>query len=313
MGKIVCNGVSINFQQIGKGKDVVLIHGLAANHAFWHINVLFSLVRNYRVTVFDLRGHGYSSMPKSGYTSKDMAEDLHELFNRLGITNAHIVGHSFGGVVALHFASMFPDRVNKLIIADSRIRAFQSTNRPCDWSNWNKAKEKLDNIGINMPEEETEAGFWLLEQLALPELRQAREILKDSPIAIPYSEWGGGKRSAEKWLNLLRTTSAKKEIMDIAGLSQNALSNVQHPVLAIYGENSPTLPSLSGLKELWDNCQSAVVSGAGHFFPLTRPKLFVEIVNQFLSETDQQKTELIYWDEEVKQDRKNEIKSKKIA
>ena len=57
---------------------------MAANHAFWNLNLLLPLAREYRVTTYDLRGHGYSEMPPRGYTSADFAEDL------VGLPNYHI-------------------------------------------------------------------------------------------------------------------------------------------------------------------------------------------------------------------------------
>ena len=114
MSTINCNGVTINYRTVGKGEDVVFIHGLGANCAFWHLNVLLPLGRKYRVTVYDLRGHGYSTMPSSGYTSEDMADDLHHLINHLGIKKAHLIGHSLGGVIALHYAALYPERVSSI-------------------------------------------------------------------------------------------------------------------------------------------------------------------------------------------------------
>jgi pimeloyl-ACP methyl ester carboxylesterase len=95
------NGVALNYRSAGEGSDVMLIHGLAANHAFWRLDALLPLARRHRVTVFDLRGHGYSSAARSGYTTADMAGDLCALLDQLDIAQAHLVGHSYGGVVGL--------------------------------------------------------------------------------------------------------------------------------------------------------------------------------------------------------------------
>ena len=85
MAKAKLNGIDVHYQIKGSGRDVVLIHGFAANSAFWNIKILLTLARDYRVTVYDLRGHGYSSMPAAGYTSADMATDLRILLYQLGI------------------------------------------------------------------------------------------------------------------------------------------------------------------------------------------------------------------------------------
>jgi len=282
MGAIDCKGLTINYRTVGRGEDVVLIHGLGANLAFWHLNVLLSLGRKYRVTVYDLRGHGYSSMPLSGYTTADMAEDLNCLLNHLGIKKAHLVGHSLGGVIALQYAVLFPERVNSLIVADARIRSIQPTHFARDWPNWRTIKKHLEDIGLFIPEDESEAGIWLMEKLASPEWQRNRHKLKGSSFFIPFSKWGGGNRTAEKFLAMLYGTSAREELNLPAGLTPDRLAGIRQQTLLMYGENSPSLLSLHGLRRCLPSCRSVVVPGAGHFFPLSRAKFFVAITERFL-------------------------------
>ena len=60
---------------------------------------------------------------------------------------------------------------------------------------------------------------------------------------------------------------------------------------AIYGEKSTVLPSFWGLKDCLPNCKTTIIPGVGHFFPLTRPKLFIAILKPFLEEVDLQRAE----------------------
>jgi pimeloyl-ACP methyl ester carboxylesterase len=267
---------------VGEGEDIVLIHGIAANHAFWHLNVLLPLARKYRVTVYDLRGHGYSGMPASGYTSADMAEDLQTLLNHLEIQKAHIIGHSFGGVVALHYANLHPDRVESIIVADTRVRALQPTNSLKDVPNWKKVKKTLKEIGLNVPKDEPELGLWLLEQLASGEWREARQKLQGRQLYIPFNSWSGGNRSAERWLNLLSSTTVRRDVTSLAGLTVEKLAKIYQPALVVYGEGSLALPSFWGLSNCLPNCKSILISGGGHFFPLTQPEYFAKTVRKFL-------------------------------
>src|SRR5262245_8041617 len=89
----------------GCGREpVVLIHGLASSLAFWYFRIAPDLARQHRVVMLDLRGHGRSSMPATGYAGAAMAADLHALLDHLAVERAHVIGHSFGGNVALQFA-----------------------------------------------------------------------------------------------------------------------------------------------------------------------------------------------------------------
>jgi pimeloyl-ACP methyl ester carboxylesterase len=287
LGKAQCNGVVLNYRSVGDGSDVVLIHGLATNHAFWRFDVLLSLAKAYRVTVYDLRGHGHSEMPKEGYDSGHMVADLHHLLNHLHITKAHLVGHSLGGVIALHYAALHPERIKSITIADSRIRALQPTNYPRDWPNFDAANKKLQEIGLHVPEDESESGLWLLEQIASPKWQKERHKLEGSSLFIPFGGWNGGQRTAVRWLELLNKTTAKNDFT-LTSLTLDLVESIRQPVLLVYGQNSPTLPSCYGLRDHLPDCETSIIPGAGHFYPLTRPKIFVDRVNKFIKEMEGQ-------------------------
>src|SRR3954447_19217005 len=97
------SGVRLHHVQAGDGPDLVLIYGITGNLAVWHLQVVPLLWDHFRLTTYDLRGHGYSDMPPSGYTADDMAADLLELIDALEIERPSIVGHSFGADIALYF------------------------------------------------------------------------------------------------------------------------------------------------------------------------------------------------------------------
>src|SRR5689334_20789162 len=150
MPKVRVNGIEIHYQRYGRGPELVMIHGLAANLAFWQVGILAALGRQFSVTVYDLRGHGYSEMPASGYTSAHMAEDLVALLDALRVYRAHVVGHSFGGVVGLQFAALHPDRLLTLTVADSRVRALQPHQRLREWRHWPLWAKRFEGRGIRL-------------------------------------------------------------------------------------------------------------------------------------------------------------------
>lgn len=285
MSRVDIRGACINYRSLGQGQDVVLIHGLAANQGFWSPAVLMPLARSYRVTLIDLRGHGQSSMPAHGYSSRELAYDLQEFLQYLRIRNAIIIGHSFGGVVALHTAVLSPELVERLILADTRIRALQphlSSKEVLENKNF---AMKLRALGLQLPDNEQEAGLWLLEQLAMPKWRENTSLLKENNIFVPFGggNIGQGHRAAERWLQLMSNTSAKKEFQELAGLTKETIATVSQPVLAIYGSNSSALQSQRTLHQLIPYCQMSIIPETGHFFPLTHPAIFTEKVFNFLN------------------------------
>jgi pimeloyl-ACP methyl ester carboxylesterase len=101
----------------GEGPAVVLVHGLGADSHDWNWQIP-ELARRYRTVAVDLRGHGASSVPASGYGIAEHVDDLVAVLDGLGIDRAVVVGHSLGGLVVAAFAISYPDRVAAVVEVD---------------------------------------------------------------------------------------------------------------------------------------------------------------------------------------------------
>jgi pimeloyl-ACP methyl ester carboxylesterase len=147
----------------GQGEDVVMIHGLGANLAFWYMGIAKEIATNFRVITYDLRGHGRSRMQESGYTLNSMGDDLDALLDHLGVTRAHIVGHSFGARVALAYTIRRPERVASLTVADTQVSCLQPPVRLRDWPYWGTWKKQLIEQGHDtLPSEDEIINYRLL-------------------------------------------------------------------------------------------------------------------------------------------------------
>ena len=108
--------IKINYKQYGKGDDIVLLHGWGQN-----IEMMIPLgdkfKDNYRITIIDLPGFGLSEEPKEVFSVFDYTEVVHELLIGLDINNPIIMGHSFGGRIAIIYASKY--EVCKLVLFGS--------------------------------------------------------------------------------------------------------------------------------------------------------------------------------------------------
>jgi len=106
----------LHYQQLGTGKDIILIHGLFGR--LENLNMVAkSLAENYRVTSVDVRNHG-DSFHDSVMDYSAMAQDIVNIMQHLSIKSAIVLGHSMGGKIAMELALTKPDLVEKLIIAD---------------------------------------------------------------------------------------------------------------------------------------------------------------------------------------------------
>ena len=108
----------------------MLVHGLASNCRIWDL-VAPILSQQFRVVAIDQRGHGESFKPDTGYDFATVVSDLHGFMNALEIDNPVIVGHSWGGDVALEYAVAHPGLVRGLCFVDGGT--IEISARP-DWT-----------------------------------------------------------------------------------------------------------------------------------------------------------------------------------
>lgn len=104
-------GARIAYTDYGAGVPVILLHGLSGDYERGLGKLGDALSSEFRVIGIDQRGHGRSGKPHelSAY-GQPMADDVLRVMEQLHIQKAHVVGHSMGGVVALHLAATHPDR-----------------------------------------------------------------------------------------------------------------------------------------------------------------------------------------------------------
>ena len=97
---------------------VTLTHPLGVTLALWDDHVA-ALTNRYRVLRYDVRGHGGSETPPGPYTLEQMAGDLFDLLDALGIAETHFVGVSMGGLIGMTAALTRPSRIKSLVLCDT--------------------------------------------------------------------------------------------------------------------------------------------------------------------------------------------------
>jgi 2-hydroxy-6-oxonona-2,4-dienedioate hydrolase len=101
--------------QAGRGPELVLLHG-TGGHLEAYARDLAGLARDFRVTAYDMVGHGWSDLPDRPYTIDVLAAHLVGLLDVLGIERAHLSGESLGGWVVAWTAAHHPGRVDRLVL-----------------------------------------------------------------------------------------------------------------------------------------------------------------------------------------------------
>ncbi len=284
MAFIDANGARLAYQQWGEGPDVILLHGLATNRAFWFASHAPALVEaGYRVTLFDLRGHGYSTMSERGYSATALAQDLRDLMDGLQIAQAHVIGHSYGGGVALEFAVEHPKRVASLCVMDSRVNRLQ----PQQWLNDGAPLTEFEYAVLDATpadwDNETQIGLRYLESLA-------RHTVSGTQFPsmgnwTPFGEGRGGKRTATQFVRLLDFTEASREFLVMGAMPSRIRQQLRAtPVMLVYGGISRCLPSQKALRELLPHAQCEQIADAGHFFPATHAETTRQLLGHWFEQ-----------------------------
>ncbi|MGY1740197.1 MULTISPECIES: alpha/beta fold hydrolase [unclassified Blastococcus] len=122
--EVVVEGTPIRYGVTGRDDDaragdLVLVHGHAAHHVWWH-GVVPLLADRWRVVVLDLSGHGDSGH-RTGYSGQQWAREVLAVAEAAGARRPVVVGHSLGGRVALLAGGLHPDRVAGLVLLDCGI------------------------------------------------------------------------------------------------------------------------------------------------------------------------------------------------
>ena len=282
MAEAHLNGVDIAYQQMGEGPDLVFVHGLAASRAFWFLHYAVPLSKHFRITLYDLRGHGYSGVPASGYDAVTLSKDLAELIDHLGIESCILIGHSYGGGVALEYAGRHPTRVSQLVIMDTKVNRLQPEQKLSDCPHLSPFEIEVAAKSGHDWDNEKQVGLLFLEVLARWRLQGGESTTRDA--YTPFGEGRGAQRAAKQWISLLDNTGAAPEFI-LPGLEAAAIAALPMPLLLIYGEHSRCMPTCRALQELLPRAEVELIAQGGHFFPISHAGAVRQRLARFLDIT----------------------------
>jgi pimeloyl-ACP methyl ester carboxylesterase len=271
MPKIHANGLNFHYQQAGEGPDVILIHGVTGDLSIWFLcQAMGTLARSFRVTAYDLRGHGYSEVPPSGYTSADQAGDTLAIMDALEIDRAMLVGHSFGGVIAMHAAALHPGRIEAVVLSDPSFAALRHLEDLGRWGHWQNFREEAAQAGVTLSSEHWYDLAKFFDQVL--HLDGERLLRFRQAVGLP---------GLNRLLRLASTTCGE-DAKSVAGLTEDVIFGVTQPVLALFGEFSPFLATADHLARHLPHCVGRRVPGAKHRAPEENAERFVELVYEYL-------------------------------
>jgi pimeloyl-ACP methyl ester carboxylesterase len=237
---LVSNGVRTHYQRV-PAKDpqldppplVVCVHGMGYDSlASYYLTLAPPLAAaGIDVLAYDLRSHGRSDRPATGYRMADFTTDLAELLNGIGVTEpVHLLGNSFGGTIAFAFAARHPDRVRSIVSIESQP----------------PTEEWAEQIGaaINASVSSMESGrflAWIGETFGEHAVRLSANAAK-----------------------IIRATTILTDVPSGPHLTETELADLTCPVLSIVGSAGVHGDNPRVLDDLLPNCRTEVITDQNH-------------------------------------------------
>jgi pimeloyl-ACP methyl ester carboxylesterase len=239
MTDVLARGIRFHVQRIDDGAPgrelVVFLHGLVMdNLSSWYFTVANQASRVADVLLYDLRGHGKSERTAAGYTLRDMTADLAAILDAVAPRRrVHLVGNSFGGLLALAFAREHAGRTASLALVDPHLGD--------------------EGFGEEM------AATLSLEGEA-----------RDRRIAESFKDWLGRHserkrtRLAETAKELVERTSLLADMRATRPLAAGDFASIEAPTVAIYGERSDLRARGETCLREMPRCRIVTVPGCTH-------------------------------------------------
>lgn len=247
---------------------LVFLHGLMGSGRNWG-TIIQGLKDDFHILALDQRGHGRSFHPPSGYHPKDFAQDLAILLDELQWKQIALVGHSLGGRVALEFATLWPERLSRLVIEDISpgwsIASARSIEQylaavPTPFRDLREAKLFLlttfaEKYGTRL------AQFLLTNITETPEGTADWRFFKPGILEALYAS-----RKEERW---------------------EQVKKLSLPTLVVRGENSQDLSRADFERMLASNpnfVRGCEIADSGHWVHFEKPTEFTRTLREFLLE-----------------------------
>jgi len=261
---IAANGARFHIAEVGTGPVVLFLHGFPTYWWTWRQHLERFAAAGYRAVAMDLRGYGGSDHPPEGYDLPTLTNDVDSVLRSLGVDDAVVIGHGWGGLIAWSLAAMHPDAVRAIVpIAAPHPRTMRN------WQTARHMRVLRQTLSWQLP-------LWPEHALQAKDGARINAMLHawsatpgwpDANASMMYrsafSRWPTAHTAIEYQRWAVRSLIRKdgRRYMD----AMNVLISV--PVLQLHGANDPVVPASCCSKSadyVSDSYAFQLVAG-GHF------------------------------------------------
>ena len=271
------NGTRIFLTQNGEGESLVVLHGgPGLNHLYFkpHLEIL---EKNFQVIYYDQRASGKSATPSStdSINMNFLVNDLEAIRKEYRIDKMNVLAHSWGAVLAVHYALAYPDHIKKLILSNPAM-----LSREFDQEATKLAKAKTTDedsvrraelMATGMRDVQNYEDFFLLSfKASAHDPKNLTKINLGLPVNFPEA-------SRALFSGLMKDPATQRDLYF-------DLPRLRMPVLVIHGEADIIPPaSLEKLRQNIPNVSYESFPKSGHFPFVEETERFNDVVKKFLS------------------------------
>ena len=274
--RITIHGHERAYVKMGEGPVLLLLHGLGCDHTTW-LPVIHKLARHFTVIAPDLLGHGVSAKPRADYSVGGYANGMRDLLTVLNIDKVTVVGHSFGGGIAMQFAYQFPERTERMILVapgglGPEVSPFL---RAVTLPGFHRAMGVATMPGIR------HLGKAGLKALSRSRLTAARDLGELAQIYESFKD----PRARAAIRHVVRA------VVDLRGqivtMVDRAYLTQAMPMLVIWGTDDVVIPAkhAENVARIAPGAVVEVLPNSGHFPHKDHPDRFVKILQTFVKAT----------------------------
>jgi proline iminopeptidase len=274
------NGTELFYRVIGEGDPLVIAHGGPGMDQNYLLPQMEELATRHRLIFYDQRGTGGSSpeIDSSTITIEKFVDDLNEIRKAFNIEKMNLLGHSWGGLLSMYYATTHPDKMKTLILANTMPATSEF------WApfaeNISRNRKPADNLALS----EIKAS----EQFTA----NARDVLKKYYEIYFRSYFHDQSLSSSMNLDQTETTWANGDtVYNLLWEDRleafniyDQLAAVRCPTLIVHGDFDPVpLEYAQEIHETIENSKLVILENSGHFSYIETPAKFYSVVTDFLT------------------------------
>ncbi|MEM9919757.1 MAG: alpha/beta hydrolase [Bacteroidota bacterium] len=273
------NGSKVFTKVVGKGEPVLVVHGGPSFHHGYLLPHFEDLAKSYQLIFYDQQGCGRSNFNSD--TAKisiaGMVDDIEGLRKELGIEKLNLLGHSWGGLLAMNYAVSFPENLKRLLLISPTSGSSAMRKRDEDLMLQRDSKEDKARMQAVQQtkafEDRLPSAYEEMYSIGFERQFFDKSLVSKLDLKLPDNFYRNS-------LILFRFMGPDLQYYNLHG----DLDLVKVPVLLLYGDyESTALESRAVLKASFTNSEYVEIKDAGHFPFIEKPAEFLTVVKQFMA------------------------------